>query len=475
MASAGTPQCSVCGAASRAGARFCGECGNPVLGPPPSIKGNEAGGSARGKGRTTAHGLPPVATPIPEPGRPRSRRRPEARNADPDAPTDPALVLGLGPAGAPLPPVDLPPRAPEPDDDEDDRPTQTRRAAGAPPPPVVPTPSKKKGSGEERTEFQRLLEEVENGFDSILLDEGAPSAAAQASTDFDASEVQRLFEQIAVAHARPVRDFMVEIKLGEPPKAWIAFCRPAVKALERSARGMELKDLAGALEAFASALDLAEEKSATALVRDEARQLVIDAYSDLIARMPQAFALESESNRREAVIVHALLAQVAGLHEVGMDRLYETGMTSLALYYVSRPGDLVESARLDPAVAQRVVERFAAYRKEVLELVPDDGRALELGRVEALCDILERTAASYEEASASWSAGSATWRKELRRTRADAVAQLRLLMARLGELDLLTTVEALPTAGKVAALRAFVEEARRGWKPPLESGHKASG
>ncbi len=535
MASPPVPPCGVCGAPARAGARFCGECGAaigvsappakpdapvsvrrgppapppakppppsfkpppppsfkppppsfkppPAAKPPPPIKAPPSSVRIAGPRGTEA---PPPPAPDPNDPKARPRRKREARTLtgvdpdptgpDPQAPTDPALVLGLGPAGAVLPPIEIPAPPPVDDEDDDDQPTQTRtapQAAALGAARVSTPPSTGEKRGEEKTEFQRLLEEVEDGFDSILLDEGAASMGGQASTDFDALEVRQLFDQIAVAHARPVRDFMFEIKLGEPPKAWIAFCRPAVKALERSARGMELGELADALDSFAAALDLAEEKSATALVRDQARQMVIDAYSDLIARMPEAFALEAESNRRETLIVHALLAQVPGLHPVGMDRLYETGMTSLALFYVARPEDLMESAHVEAPVARRIVERFAAYRREATELSPDDGRAQELARVEALCEVLERTAEAYEEASASWSSASTSRRKELRRSRTDAIAQLRLLLARLGELDLLGRVEALPSLAKVAALRAFVEEARRGWRHPPESVHRS--
>jgi hypothetical protein len=612
MVAGGAPPCSVCGATTRPGSRFCGECGAPVaLAGPASTAQPQSAPNPRPQTHTTQTGMPspfsgqapnvdagryskvsrslavtrggvgpqgatqepaqPIDPDVGEPsdaakGRPKRRRdrtipgmdveapapsrqvppappaplapgaprplvpstpaslvagapRPSVpstpalrtpalgtpapaaaagapRIADAQAPTDPALVLGLGPAGAPLPPIAVP--APEVDDD-DDRPTQMRKSAStlasignapraefgpqaaaaraattsASAPGSAPATSAAKDApppSGDKSEFQRLLEEVETGFESII-DEGGPvagPASGRAGSDFDKAEVGTLFAQIAVAHARPIRDFMVEIKLGEPPKSWISFCRPAAKALERSARGMDLAPLADALEGFGSALDLAESESET-LIREQARQMLIDAYGDLIARMPEAFGLESESNRREAVILHALLEQVPGLHALGRDRLYEAGMTSLALYFVAKARDLVETARLDPGVAERVVERFVGYRREASDLLPDDGRAIELSRLEALADILERTAASYEEASSSWGAGSGAWRKELRRARADASAQVRLLLARLGELDLIAATDALTTTAKVAALRAFIDDARRSWKPVPES------
>mgnify|MGYP000535316564 CR=1 FL=1 len=70
-------------------------------------------------------------------------------------------------------------------------------------------------------------------------------------------------------------------------------------------------------------------------------------------------------------LLHALLEQVPGLHALGRDRLYEAGMTSLALYFVAKAKDLVETARIEPrwrrsfdaaVVRREVSDAFVAGR-----------------------------------------------------------------------------------------------------------------
>ncbi len=274
----------------------------------------------------------------------------------------------------------------------------------------------------------------------------------------DIAMARSLFDAMVVEHARPIRDFMIEVRLGEPLRAWVEFAMPALRVIVRSSQGMGITDFVAKLEAYLQALELAQ-RGTDRLIRGELRQAIIDTYSDLTAFMPAAFALEQEANRREAIIVHALLQQVPGLQKVGTDRVYGAGLTSLALFYVARPSDIAELTGLPVDVANSIVVRFKEYRKKTESLSPAGNRAAELGLLEGGANELDELAREYDGLGHGDKADAR--RRELRRKRSELMVEIGLLLARLGEVEFLRTVEKMPFGARADQLRRFVEEAKR--------------
>jgi hypothetical protein len=344
-------------------------------------------------------------------------------------------------------------------------------AADAPPGPSDTIRPPSPGIGEEeplvtdessRSEFQRLLDEVETGFDAILVtSEPTPGHETNKAT-FDEAQAKRLFDDLVVANAQPIRDLMIEVRLGEPHLAWVETCKPAMRAILRSAQGMGFTELVGKAQRFLDALEAASaageardagQTPATPSVRGEARERLIDGYSELIAFFPEAFALEQESNLREGLIVRSILAKVEGLHRLALDRIYDTGMASLGLFYVSRARDLAALADLSPELAERVVDAFASYRRWVSTISPERGRLAERARLAELTDELGTIVAAYESPSAD--------RRALRRRRGAVSADIQLMLARLGQVARAQEIEKQAHAARVQALRAYLDEAER--------------
>lgn len=324
---------------------------------------------------------------------------------------------------------------------------------------------------EGRSEFQRLLDEVETGFDAILVtgDSRPPPAnrtsvaldheetAVTSENQFDQEQARQLFQDLVVANAHPIRDFMIEVRLGEPHKDWINYCEPAARAILRSAEGMGLHELVDKVQRYVDAIDhtrvaVAEET----VVRGEAREKLIDAYSNLIAFFPEAFAAETESNKREGVIVGSLLSKVPGLFRLGMDRIYGTGLASLGLFYVSRPREIAELGGISLEVAERVVERFREYRRIASELTPAKGRAEERARLRAAGEEMLRANKAYDQASPV-----SPERRVHRRERQLAMADVSIYLARFGEVDRLRRIETMQFTSRAEALTAFLDESAR--------------
>ncbi|MFO0550614.1 MAG: zinc ribbon domain-containing protein [Polyangiaceae bacterium] len=482
------PVCDSCGADVDVGSRFCGECGAVV---DVEGEGARAGGKAKSiqakksrelkqraviparSGETRLPASPAPATQL----APKDPKELRSTIRGVSAPP-PALGLIVPPPKAastpPAPPAPVVAKPSSPPTDLESLPPVLQFTGSAP--PELPTsatqpPTAPPSSPGQRSDFQRLLDEVESGFEEILVtnrpdEEVAPppprapslpplEGAPTAENEFDQEQARQLFSELVVANAQPIRDFMIEVRLGEPHRAWLDACEPAIAAILRSAEGMGMTELVMKLRAFLVKLGAARV-DAEPIVRGDARERLIDAYSDLIVFFPEAFALETESNRREAVIVTALLSKVPGLHRLGADRIHATGMASLGLFYVSRPQEIAELGGVSLEVAERVIERFRAYRRESSELSPVKGRLAERTLLARATDELERANAAYDHAPPV-----SAERRVHRRERALVMADIAVLLARLGQVERLEKIETQAFTARVEGLRACVEELER--------------
>jgi hypothetical protein len=441
--------CEACGAELDPGARFCGECGAVVRAKtremfPEKGSGGASGADARGKSRTQPARRGREAAR--EPRKQQEAASVKAGPAEKSAATRASgaigrtTVRGIAEASPALHEVD-------------------RGATGA---------DAGKGAAvagavaESRSEFQRLLEEVESGFDAILVapesspppnkDTVEPSLTPTTENVFDEAQAIQLFRELVVANAEPIRDFMIEVRLGEPHAAWIDVCEPAVRAILQSALGMGLDELAAKLRAYIGALDAAKSLP-DPVIRGDARERIIDAYSELIVFFSEAFALEAEANAREAAIVDAVYGKVAGLYPVGRDRIRRAGLASLGLLYVSRAQDIVEMAGVDGAVAEAIVAQFAEYRRRVSEVSPVGGRAEERRRLREVVRAIEDASRTYDEA-----APASAQKRAAREARARAMAEAALLLARLGQVERIERLETMPFSARCADIHAYLDE-----------------
>ncbi len=287
---------------------------------------------------------------------------------------------------------------------------------------------------------------------------GLSDTARAARHEADMAEVRELFAGIAVAYARPLRDFMIEVAWGEPTIEWLDVALPAASSLRRAAAAVELPELDAALEGYAAALELATGEASIHL---EVRELLAGAYARLVEAMPSVFALDRERGRREPIIVRSLLLQVPGVHKVTIDKLYAGGVNGLDVFYAARPRELAEATGLDEALTTAICERFQRYRREVAELSPGKDRENERAELRRLTDALARQHEAYERASREWSADATARRANARKERADAALAIDLLLAHLGEVDLQRVLAKLPFQQKIRELSRHLDEARQ--------------
>lgn len=311
------------------------------------------------------------------------------------------------------------------------------------------------GDGAETDEW---LNDIETGFERMVS--GSGQAQDKRLTRHEAEEVHALFAGIAADHTRPLRDLMMEVKLGEPPVEWVDLVSPSLKALARAAEGVELEQVKAATEVL---LDVLSEIGASGqqTITSELAEPLEQAFELLAEQLPEAFALDEERDRSEPIMVQSLLRQVPGVRKVALDKLYAAGLTSLGMYYAAKPYDIAEAAGISQELASSIVDRFARHRAEVSEARPDIDRTREYAELAQLTDRLDKQNAAFEHASSGWTRDATKRKKTVRRERQDTLLQVQVMLARLGQAKLVEQLEPMPFRAKVAELRALLQRANK--------------
>ena len=173
------------------------------------------------------------------------------------------------------------------------------------------------------------------------MSEGTAGEVGRAPVDL--APVRELFAELAANHMRHVRDFMIDVKWGEAPREWMEICVPAVISLRRAAERLELGELAPALDRFGELLKETLEDPART-IEGTAKARLLGEYDQLVAILPQAFALDRDKSRREAVIIQSLCLSVPDVRKVTIDKLHAAGLTSLSMLFEAKADEVSQVA-----------------------------------------------------------------------------------------------------------------------------------
>jgi len=285
--------------------------------------------------------------------------------------------------------------------------------------------------------------------------EGATRAEGISTAD-DRKAVMATFEELAVAHTAPLRSFMLEVRWGEAQTGWAEMARPALKSLRAMAAQMEHVTLPAAIDGFDAALGELLRPGAAPVVAGASREALLAAYAPLLAAMPRAFELDGERDRREPLIVRALLEQVTGLDPLMIDRLVAAGLGRLEALYRARGDEIAAVAGLPTDVAVATAARVQAFRRTTpAALAAPDGAAA--GReLQALLGELGADQRAFEEAGRGWSAADREAKKRARRQRDVDFARVTIALARLGEVDFALHLQKIPFQRRLEELEPLV-------------------
>jgi len=404
-----------------------------------------APGSASGRGaRPASSGSPGLPGLPPSPASPRTGPPPA-----PPAAAAPVTPVAAAPAKAP---AAGPPPAPP----------------SAPAAPVAPVARSQAPAG--RPARRAHSDSVTAAFDQVIEAEVSDTAvmAAQSvhgvSTVEDLAEVRRVFNDVAAIHVAQVRDVMLELRYGDAQPGWIESTQPALRSLRAMAQQMDLHDLCGALDEFCVAVDAAV--TGRARIDDDGKAELLRRYQRLIELIPQAFELDAERDRREPIIVEALLYQIPGVEKRTVEKLFAVGLHRLDPLMHASADEVAVVAAIRPELATAIVDQFRAYRSGASSALaaPDP-----LAERRALGDLLIMMSVQndeYNHAASLWTDEARGRKQEARKQREHAFQRIKVALARLGERDLLARLDKLPFNDRIATLDRYLSAAIPQKSPP---------
>ncbi|HEX3483221.1 MAG TPA: hypothetical protein VHT91_49760 [Kofleriaceae bacterium] len=390
--------------------------------PPP------ASGSASGRGARPASSGSPALPGLP----PSPRTAPPA--TPPGAPAAPASAAPAKPSAAAAPAGPAP--AP----------------AARPQPPPAGRPARRAHSDSVTAAFDQVIES-EVGDTAVM----AAQSVHGVSTVEDLAEVRRVFNDVAAIHVGQVRDVMLELRYGDAQPGWIESTQPALRSLRAMAQQMDLHDLVGALDEFCVAVDAAV--TGRARIDDDGKAALLRRYQRLIELIPQAFELDAERDRREPIIVEALLYQIPGVEKRTVEKLFAVGLHRLDPLMHASADEVAVVAGIRAELATAIVDQFRHYRTAASSALaaPDP-----LAERRALGDLLIMMSVQndeYNHAATLWTDEARGRKHEARKQREQVFQRIKVALARLGERDLLARLDRLPFNDRIAALDRYLSAA----------------
>ncbi|HWO18485.1 MAG TPA: hypothetical protein VNO30_06900 [Kofleriaceae bacterium] len=408
------------------------------------------------KGKETAKAHSTIIGAPPPPAAPEPRRTTTLRGATMARTPGEAAAAGAAPAAAAPEPAPAPASAPA-DDEAAASPRRRQK-------PDTLTQALDEVVMELQTEpsgalnIMGVLDELE------ALQQPRSTAEPGVSTEDDLAAVRELFNDVAVAHVSQVRSVMLELRYGDADPKWIELTKPALRSLRAMAEQLELPDLCEALDSFVVTVDAAVQQRAR--ITDEDKEELLQRYSRLIEMIPQAFELDAERDRREPIIVEALLRQVAGVEQPTIEKLFSVGLGRLDALMRANADEVavVTGLRLDLAAA--IVERFRNYRASATAAMSAPDPSVEIRHLHDLLIMLSLQNDDFTRVSNEWSNEAQQRKRQLRREREQTFQQIKVTLARLGERDQLQRLEKLPFQERIASLDKFLSS-----QQPMRPSH----
>jgi hypothetical protein len=272
--------------------------------------------------------------------------------------------------------------------------------------------------------------------------------------DWDASGPEALFAGIASNYAQPIKDFVFDLKRGTATKDWVEICMPVLGSLLHGAQSLELPVVSARMIDFRDALAAAEMSEGRAFDA-ESQQLILQRYDALVEALPSTFDPGTENRRRESIIIHSLLRQIPEVGHVSFEKLYGSGLTSLEVLFMANPKDMSVTTSIPMRLCELICGKLNDHRQQLESSEPSDSKTDHHVRLEQLVQELklhhERLQRVANESRVT--PESVAEKRECLRLRQTCGLKIDVLLAEMGEVDLVEKLRKLAVERRIERLQ----------------------
>jgi len=169
--------------------------------------------------------------------------------------------------------------------------------------------------------------------------------------------------------------------------------------------------------------------------------------------MPPGFDSGSEDRQRESIIIHSLLRQLPQVGLVTLEKLYTAGLTSLDILLLANAEDMSSTTSVPVPLCELICDKLQEY-KNLLDR--GDPTASEKIRRVRLARRVQELRLNHQRLQQVADGGSGTDKRECLRRRQACMLQINVLLAEMGEVQLVEKLRTIAVERRIDQLELFL-------------------
>jgi hypothetical protein len=218
------------------------------------------------------------------------------------------------------------------------------------------------------------LDDMFGALEAAMNTHGAGGPTLYGDSGLTAAEeaiLIELYDNIAVAYVKPLKDFIREIQMNRRIRRptsleWIEMVEPSVNLLHGSAEKMNYQKICSALKEMQETLQSQRSVPDQAYLTEPAAERILGCYANLAELLPKTFALELSdadlASKKEVLVVKFILKQIPEINEKLLNRIILAGLSTFDKFMQSSPDEIAAVTGLSKRQGEDVFMKFYQYR-----------------------------------------------------------------------------------------------------------------
>ncbi|MFN8008406.1 MAG: hypothetical protein U0V70_15565 [Terriglobia bacterium] len=303
--------------------------------------------------------------------------------------------------------------------------------------------------------LDEVIDALDDAFDNACLNFSNVDPQPEKLQADDAASIHELFCEIASHYSVPMKNLIFAIQSQSATRETVDDCRPILQTLSSAAENIGLQKAVESMAQFDAVL--AEGQASVSNDLQEATRLrILDAYQNLAGVLPEIFELGMESQKREEVIIQSLLQGIPGLARKSIEKLHHSGLNNLSMYYSATPEDLAAATGIQKKLCTKICETFGDYHLQTRHRVGHSDRMVHHVLLTELVEKLHQMIGSANAGTRKVGTTEPAGKKPRQQGKSLAILEIQILLAELGELDLLQQFQKATSRKRVKILQDYL-------------------